>query len=360
MWQLNFRVWLALIFLVSGLGPFVVLKARGQVNSSVVRSISIEGNQRIDDSAILGRITVNVGEQMTTEISREQIRKIYNMGFFEDVQVKTKPVLGGIDVIFVVTEKPFTVEIVFDGNKELSEDKLQEVVTLKSQVFSDPKEIKVSAEKIREAYRKDGYHNAQVIPVVQTLDESRNRITFFIQEGKRARIRDIAFEGVTVVEKSDLLAVMANREWVPIISLLTDAGILHQEELPNDVERIREFYSNKGYLDVQVGLPSIVLSDDKESFTLTFHIVEGFPYTIGSVGYEGNTVFEDEELELQSFLRSTDVFQRALVRQEVTRITDRYGEKGYSFTLTTKSTLSAATWFGRISTVSKTFKLLRR
>ncbi len=149
MWLLNFRVWLTLIFLVSGLGPFVALKARGQVNSSVVRSISIEGNQRIDDSAILGRITVNVGEQMTTEISREQIRKIYNMGFFEDVQVKTKPVLGGIDVIFVVTEKPFTVEIIFDGNKELSEDKLQEVVTLKSQVFSDPKEIQVSAEKIR-------------------------------------------------------------------------------------------------------------------------------------------------------------------------------------------------------------------
>ncbi|MEC4673167.1 MAG: outer membrane protein assembly factor BamA, partial [Nitrospirota bacterium] len=321
----------------SGLGPFVALKARGQVNSSVVRSISIEGNQRIEDSAILGRITVNVGEQMTTEISREQIRKIYNMGFFEDVQVKTKPVLGGIDVIFVVTEKPFTVEIIFDGNKELSEDKLQEVVTLKSQVFSDPNEIQVSAEKIREAYRKDGYHNAQVIPVVQTLDESRNRITFFIQEGTRARIGDIIFEGVTVVEESDLLEVMANREWVPIISLLTDAGILHQEELPNDVERIREFYSNKGYLDVQVGLPSIVLSDDKESFTLTFHIVEGFPYIIGFVRYEGNTVFENEELELQSYLRPTDVFQRALVRQEVTRITDRYGEKGYSFAEVTPS-----------------------
>jgi len=334
---LNFRVWSVLILWVSGLWLSVESQAWGQVNSLVVHSISIEGNQRIDDAAILGQITVNVGEQMTTEISREQIRKIYDMGFFEDVQVKTKPALNGIDVIFVVTEKPFTVEIIFDGNKELSKDKLKEIVTLKSQVLSDQKEIKVSAEKIRDAYRKDGYHNAQVIPVVQALDETRNRITFFIQEGKRARIRDIVFEGVTVVEQDDLLAVMANREWVPIISLLTDAGILHQEELPNDVERIREFYSNKGYLDVQVGLPSIVLSDDKESFTLTFHIVEGFPYTIGTVRYEGNTVFKKEELERQSLLRPMDVFQRTLVRREVTRITDRYGEKGYSFAEVTPS-----------------------
>jgi len=309
----------------------------GQETSSVIQSITVEGNQRIDDSAILGRISLKIGDQMTSEIAREQIRNVYDMGFFQDVQVKTQPAGQGLRVIFVVTEKPFTVEIIFDGNKELSEDKLKEVVTLRSQVFLDQKEIKVSAEKIRDAYRKEGYHNAEVIPVVQALDETRNRITFFIQEGKRARIRNILFEGITVVKKSELLGVMANREWVPVLSLLTDAGILHQEELPNDVERIREFYANKGYLDVQVGMPNIVLSDDKESFTLTFHIVEGFPYTIGSRVYEGNTVFEDEELELNSLLHPTDVFQRSTIRQEVTRVTDMYGEKGYSFAEVTPS-----------------------
>ena len=312
-------------------------QAWGQADSQTIHSILIEGNKRIDTSAIVDRLTVKVGELVTTETVRIQIRNIYDMGFFEDVQVQTKPVSQGIDVIFVVKEKPFTVEIVFDGNKELSEDKLKEVVTLRSQVFLDQKEIKVSAEKIRDAYRADGYHNAKVIPVVQALDGSRNRISFFIQEGERARIRNIEFEGISVVEKGDLLGVMANREWVPLISLLTDAGILHQEELQNDVERIREFYANKGYLDVQVGVPSIELSDDKESFTLTFHIEERFPYTLGSVGFEGNTVFENEELELESLLRPKDVFQRELIRQEIGRVTDMYGTKGYSFAEVTPS-----------------------
>jgi len=121
--------------------------------------------------------------------------------------------------------------------------------------------------------------------------------------------------------------------------LLTDAGILRREELANDVERIKEFYSNKGYLDVQVGIPSIDLSEDKESFIVTFRIIEGQPYTIESVVFTGNTIFETEELELESFLRPNDVFQRSSVRQEVTRVTDKYGEKGYSFAEVTPSLL---------------------
>jgi len=210
-------------------------------------------------------------------------------------------------------------------------------VTLQSQVFLDKKEVKASAEKILDEYQTEGYHNAKVIPIVQALDDTRNRITFFIQEGTRARVRTIVFEGMTVVSKSDLLGVMANREWVPVVSLLTDAGILRREELVNDVERIKEFYSNKGYLDVQVGIPRIELSEDKESFVVIFRIIEGQPYTIGSVTFTGNNVFETEELELGSFLKSEDVFQRSAVRREVTRVTDKYGEKGYSFAEVTPS-----------------------
>jgi len=303
----------------------------GQTSGVTVQSIGIEGNQRIDESAILGRITLKKGDQISTVIAREQIQRIYDMGFFDDVEVQTESVPNGVKVKFLVKEKPFTVEIVFDGNEELSKDKLKEVVSLQSQVFLDRKEVKASAEKIRDEYQKEGYHNAKVIPIVQALDDTRNRITFFIQEGTRARIRSIEFEGMTVVSKSDLLGVMANREWVPLVSLVTDAGILRREELPNDVERIKEFYANKGYLDVQVGQPSIELSEDKQSFVLTFRIIEGQPYTIGTVMFTGNTIFETEELDLGSYIRHDDVFQRSMVRKEVTRITDKYGEKGYSF-----------------------------
>jgi outer membrane protein insertion porin family len=305
--------------------------ALSQQQDLIVESMTIQGNQRIESAAILGNVTLKTGDPLTTQVTQEQIRRIYDMGFFDDVQVQTETKAKGVAVTFVVQEKPFVTDIVFDGNDALSDDKLKEIVTLKNQVFLDQQAIKLSAEKIRAEYEKDGYHTAKVIPIIQALQESRNRVTFFIQEGARAKIQSIHFAGLTVFNKKDLLSVMANQEWTRFLSLITDAGILHQEELANDIERIKEYYSNRGYLDVQVGTPAIELSDDKESVNLTFQISEGRPYTVQTVRYEDNTVFEDEALARYSFIRPDDVFQRTAVRDEISRVTDMYGAEGYSF-----------------------------
>ena len=309
----------------------VSLPSWSQSQDLLVESITVQGNLRIESPPILGKITLKKGDRITTQVTREQIQRIYDMGFFDDVRVRTETRPNGVDVIFVVKEKPFVTDIVFDGNDVLSDDQLKEVLTLKNHVFLDQQETKLSAENIRVAYEKDGYHKAKVIPIIQELDESRNRVIFFIQEGVQAKITSIHFVGVTAVSKEDLLGVTANQEWTPFLSLLTDAGILHKEEFANDVERIKEYYSNRGYLDVQVGMPTVGLSDDKESATLTFQISEGHPYTVQTIRYEGNTVFEAEELERNSFIHTHDVFQRTIVREEVSRITDLYGKEGYSF-----------------------------
>ena len=302
-----------------------------QTGDVAVERMAVQGNERIESTAILGNVTLKLGDRLTKENVREQIRLIYDMGFFDNVRVETETTSGGVNVFFVVEEKPFVVEIAFDGNNELSEDALREAITLQNQVFLDQKEIKVSAEKIREKYEKDGYHKVKIIPIVQALGESRNRVTFFIQEGTRAMIESIHFVGMTLFDRDDLLDIMANRERNFLFSLFTDAGILHREELHNDVERIKEFYSNRGYLDVQVSPPSLDLTDDKEFVTLTFRIIEGHPYTVRHVLYEDNAIFDDEELAQYSFLRANDVFQRTMIRDEVDRLTDLYGAKGYSF-----------------------------
>lgn len=309
----------------------VPMPALSQARDLIVESLAVQGNQRIEAAAILGNVTLKTGAPLTTQVTQEQIRLIYEMGFFDDVQVQTETTPTGVAVIFMVQEKPFVTAIVFDGNDALSDDKLNELITLQNQVFLDQQAIKASAEKIRAEYEKDGYHKANVIPIIQELQASRNRVTFFIQEGSRAKISAIQFAGMTVFDKKDLLSVMANQEWTTFLSLITDAGILHQEELSNDIERIKEYYSNRGYLDVQIGTPAMELSDDKESVNLTFQISEGHPYTVQTVRFEGNTVFEDEALGRYSFIRPDDVFQRTMVRDEISRVTDMYGAKGYSF-----------------------------
>lgn len=313
----------------------LVLKAgflHAQEGVQKVKSIEVRGSKRIEESAIRGRITLKVGDPYTGEAIRTQIRLIYEMGFFEDVQIETDPVPGGVAVAFVVREKPFITEIVFDGNKELSEDKLKEKVTIRSQSFLDQQQAKESAERIRQAYQDDGYYNVEVIPIILALEEDRKRLTFFIKEGERARIKTVTFEGIKAVTKRELLKVMATREWIFLISKFTDAGILKREELPNDVERIKEVYLNKGYLNVQVGLPTIELTEDKKWFKVTFTIMEGEPYTVGEIGFRGNTVFEEPELREGMKITSGEVFQRAKIRDELTRLSEIYGAKGYAFT----------------------------
>lgn len=312
-----------------------------QERTQQVASIEIRGNKRIEESAIRGRLALKVGDPYTAEAIRDQIRRIYEMGFFEDVRIETEPVDGGVSVVFTVKEKPFITEIVFDGNENLSDDKLKEKITIRSQSFLDQQQAKESAERIRLAYQEDGYYNAQVIPIIQSLDEDRKRLTFFIKEGERARIKTVNFEGAKAATKRELLKVMATREWVSILgtllgkglpSLFTDAGILKREELANDVERIREVFMNKGYLNVQVSLPTVELTDDKKWFIVTFTIVEGEPYTVGEIGFRGNTVFEEAELREGMSIKPGDVFQRAKIRDEITRLTEMYGAKGYAFT----------------------------
>jgi outer membrane protein insertion porin family len=332
--------WLLVIFVqvIVATGP--IPDAPAQSPEAKVASIDIRGNKKIELAAIQGRLTLKPGDSYTPENMRGQMKILYETGYFEDVQVETESVPDGIALTFVVQEKPFITEIVFDGNEELSDDKLKEKITIKSQAFLDQQQAKESAEKIRLAYQEDGYFSAEVIPVVQTLDEDRKRLTFLIKEGEKAKIKAVNFEGMRAASKNEVFKVTATREWVPwyglftqlkLPSFLSDAGVLKREEMNNDVERIREVLLNKGFLNAQVGLPAVELSPDKKWFVVTYAVNEGEPFTVAEVGLRGNTVFEEPELRDKMKIKPGEIFQRQKIRDEISRLTDLYGSKGYAF-----------------------------
>ncbi|MCX5728239.1 MAG: outer membrane protein assembly factor BamA, partial [Nitrospirae bacterium] len=329
-----------MLFVTLACGVLPVLAVAAEQAGVKVTAIEIRGNKRIELPAIAGRLTLKPGDPYTPENVRGQIKILYDAGYFEDVQVETESGAGGVALAFLVREKPFITEIVFDGNQELSDDKLKEKITIKSQSFLDQPEAKESAEKIRLAYQGDGYFNCQVIPVVQTLDEDRKRLTFFVKEGEKARVKTVYFDGLHAATKNEMFKVMATREWIPwygpitqlkLPSWLSDAGVLKREEMNNDVERIKEILLNKGYLNVQAGLPTVELSDDKKWFIITYTVMEGEPFTIGEIGFRGNTVFEDPELRQGLNMKEGEIFQRQKIRDETTRLKDLYGSKGYAF-----------------------------
>ena len=331
---------LVVLILYAAMAVWHAAADTGMAEGPKVKQIEIRGNKRIELAAIAGRLTLKADDPYTPEHVRGQVKILYDTGFFEDVQVETDTVPGGIAVTFVVREKPFITEIVYDGNEDLSDDKLKEKTTIKSQAFLDQQQAKESAERIRLAYQEDGYYSAQVIPVVQTLDEDRKRLTFFVKEGEKARVKTVNFDGLRAATKEEMFRVIATREWVPwyglitklkLPSFLSDAGILKREELANDVERVKEILLNKGYLNVQVSLPTVELTEDKKWFIVTFNVAEGEPFTVAEVGFRGYTVFEEAELREGMKIKEGEIFQRAKIRDEITRLTDIYGSKGYAF-----------------------------
>ncbi|HZC81280.1 MAG TPA: outer membrane protein assembly factor BamA, partial [Nitrospiraceae bacterium] len=329
---------MVLVILVCGVLPTLAVAV--EQTGVKVTTIEVRGNKRIEVPAIVGRLTLKPGDPYTPENVRGQIKILYETGFFEDVQVETESGTGGVALAFLVREKPFITEIVFDGNQALSDDKLKEKITIKSQAYLDQPQAKESAEKIRLAYQGDGFFNCRVIPVVQTLDEDRKRLTFFIKEGDKARVKTVIFDGLHGATKDELFKVMATREWIPWYGLITqlklpsafsDAGVLKREEMNNDVERIKEILLNKGYLNARVGVPTADLSEDKKWFVITYAVTEGEPFAIGEIGFRGNTVFEDPELRQGLKVKEGEIFQRQKLRDEITRLTDLYGSRGYSF-----------------------------
>lgn len=334
------RWFLVLLLVTLSCGALPLFAVAAEQAGVKVTTIEIRGNKRIELPAIAGRLTLKPGDPYTPENVRGQIKILYETGFFEDVQLETEPGAGGVALAFLVREKPFITEIVFDGNQELSDDKLKEKITIKSQAFLDQPQAKESAEKIRLAYQEDGYFDCHVTPIVQTLDEDRKRLTFFVKEGTKARVKKVNFDGLFAATKDELFKVMATREWVPwhgpftqlkLPSLLSDAGVLKREEMNNDAERIKEILLNKGYLNIQVGLPTVELSEDKKWFVVTYTVMEGEPFTVAEVGFRGNTVFEDPELREGLKIKDGEIFQRQKIRDEITRLNDLYGGKGYAF-----------------------------
>jgi outer membrane protein insertion porin family len=336
---LNGSRWLLALIMAASVLPGWYETA-AQTGESKVKSIEVRGNKRIELPAIIGRLTLRVEDPYMPETVRGQVKILYDSGLFEDVQVETEPVPGGIAVVYVVREKPFITEVVYDGNENLTDEKLKEKTIIKAQSFLDQQQAKESAENIRLAYEKDGYYNCQVIPVVQTLDQDRKRLTFFIKEGDKARVKTVIFDGLRATTKNELFKVLTTREWVPwygpitqfkLPSSISDAGLLKRDELTNDVERIKEVLLNKGYFNARASLSSVELSEDKKWFVVTFNIFEGEPFTVAEVGFRGHTVFEDEELREGLKIKQGEIFQRAKLRDEIGRLTDLYGGKGYSF-----------------------------
>lgn len=295
----------------------------------VVNAIEVKGLKRIEEGAIKAKITQKIGEPLSKEKTAEDIKNIYKMGYFDDVLIQMETFEGGIRLIYVVKEKPTIIRVEFQGNKELSEDKLREKIAISPGSISDITLIQDNASRIQSFYEEEGYWAATVIPIVNKVTEDEVTLTYQIVEGEKVRIKKINIIGNKAISSRKIKAVMKTSEWA-IYSFLTSSGYYKKETMNKDIEAIKDLYFNSGYIKAIVADPEIRLTPDNKGMIIDIQVSEGDPYKVSGIEITGHKAFPEADLRKKVTLKAGNVFSKETVKKDITAITDLYTQNGYA------------------------------
>lgn len=298
---------------------------------SPIVSLTVTGAQQIESATIVSRSGLTVGATADADRVREAIKAVYRMGYFDEVSIDQEPVADGIAVTIVVTERPRLTQVRYEGYDAIGEDKLKEQVTLNAETFIDLRAVSAAAAKLRQYYISEGYAEATVIPVTKAAGAGAVSVTFVITEGRRAKIREVVFEGNRRLKAKRLQKALLTKPYRWLTSWITSKGIYKPDDLEQDVERLRDLYLNEGYVQIQIGTPRVVPLRKPNRVRVVFPIVEGEQYRVERIRLSGHALFSAAELETGLALREGEIFRRNLLREDITTLTDRYGERGYAF-----------------------------
>ena len=292
--------------------------------------IRVEGNRRIESTAILNVVKTHPGDTIDGNKTDADIKAIYKLGHFQDVQALQEESDKGVVLVYSVKEKAIVREITFEGNKEITTEKLKEALEFRQNSIFSEKDLAKSVVKIKKLYGDEGYYLAEI--QTQTKNTSANdvAVTVTVTEGEKILIKEIRLDGNKTFSSSKLKGVMETKEkW--FMSWLTGAGTYKEEVLKNDALLISDFYLNNGFINIKVGEPVAKLNGTKTALDVYIGITEGEQYRIGEIAFKGDLI--DQAADLKKKLKSEpgEVFNRSLLRADIGILTDVYGDKGYAF-----------------------------
>ncbi len=295
----------------------------------VVQDIKIEGLQRVEAGSVFAYLPIKQGDTFTDDKASEAIRALYATGFFNDVRIATQ---GGV-VIVQVQERPAIASIDFTGIKEFDKDNLNKAlkaVGLSQGRYYDKALVDKAEQELKRQYLTRGFYAAEVSTTVTPVDANRVSILFAVAEGPSAKIRQINFIGNKAFKTSTLRDEMqlSTPNW---FSWYTKNDLYSKEKLTGDLENVRSYYLNRGYLEFNIESTQVSISPDKKDMYLTVALHEGEPYTVSSVKLAGNLLDRQAELEKLVKIKPGDRFSAEKLQQTTKAIVDKLGQYGYAF-----------------------------
>ena len=303
-----------------------------------VASVGVYGNKRVDTDAILAVISTRKGARFDPKTIAKDIKAVYGMDFFDDVQVDVEDTPAGKKVTFLVREKPSIRKVLVRGNKKIKTDKITDVMDLKRYTIISDQRLKENVEKIKALYAQKGYLDAQVSVSVKRVSAEAADVIFDIVEGDQILIKKIEIEGNRAFSDKKLKSLMEVSEkkpfWTPSLKNLISifkgsAGTLQWDALDRDLARIAAFYHNHGYIDAKVGRPRVHRRG--KWLYVTIPVEEGSVYRIGKIDIKENYFHDTAKLLKQLEIKKHKIYDQEVLRQDIVKLTDIYADQGFAY-----------------------------
>jgi outer membrane protein insertion porin family len=295
----------------------------------VVRDIRVEGVQRTDAGTVFNYLPIKVGDRVDDEKASAAVKALYATGFFRDVRLEAE----GNVLVVIVQERPTISQIDIVGTKEFDKDTLRKALkdigVAESRIF-DRSALDRAEQEFKRQYINRGYYAMTVTTTVTPQERNRVAVNFTVEEGDVTKIANINIVGAQAFPEKTLLREMtlSTPDW---LSWYTKNDQYSKQKLQADLETLRSFYTNRGYLEFLVDSTEVSITPDKEQIYITINITEGPKYTISDVRLAGELLLPEAELNRLILVHPGDLYSREKLTQSTKAISDRLGSDGYAF-----------------------------
>jgi outer membrane protein insertion porin family len=294
-----------------------------------IRDIRVEGLERTDPGTVFSVLPFRIGDTYTEEKGATALRALFGTGLFKDVRLK----IDGDVAVIVIDERSVVASVNFVGAKEFDAQVLSRALKdagIAEGLPFDRALIDRAEQEIKRQYLTRSFYGAEVVTTVTPVERNRVSITFTMNEGEVARISSIRINGATAVRESVLRGLM---DLTPrgLMTWYTRSDRYARSRLNADLEKIRAYYLNRGYLEFAIESTQVTISPDKQDITIEIGLREGQPYLVTGVRLEGEFLGREDQFRRMVTLRPGEPYRAEDVASTTRAFTDMYGRLGYAF-----------------------------
>ncbi len=299
------------------------------ISPFTIKDIRVEGVQRTEAGTVFSYLPVKVGDRVDDEKAAAAIKALYATGFYDDIWLQAE----GDVLVVTVKERPAIAKIELVGAKEFTKenltDGLKQVGISESKIF-DRSVLDRAEKEIKRQYTSRGFYSAKVTTTVTPLERNRVSLNFNIEEGEVSKIVDINIIGAKAFSESSLLKEfeLTDTNW---LSWFSKDDQYSKQKLSGDLEKLRSYYQNRGYLDFNVDSTQVSITPDKEKIYVTINITEGEVYKLSEIKFAGDLKLPEAELRSLLLFKPGETFSRQKIVDSIKAMNDRLGNDGYSF-----------------------------